>query len=101
MDTNDKNLSNWVIRASQDWLLPIYEQMKMLMMVKSILHVDETYAKIINRSDGKPGKSNAYNWVFRSVPSQGPTILLFESALSRSRSVLEEFIEGFKGNRNL
>ena len=97
LNTNDKNLSNWVIRASHDWLLPIYERMKVLMMAKSLLHVDETYGQIINRSDGKSGQSNAYNWVFRSVPSQGPIITLFQSALSRARSVLESFIEGYSG----
>ena len=59
--------------------------------------MDETYAQIIKRSDGKCGQSNAYNWVFRSVPSQGPIIILFQSALSRSRTVLEEFTAGFKG----
>ena len=62
LNTNDKNLSNLVIRASLDWLMPIYEQMKHLMMAKSIFHVDETYGKIINRSNGKSGQSNAYNW---------------------------------------
>jgi transposase len=97
LKTNDKNLSNWVIRASHDWLLPIYERMKSLMMEKTILHVDETYAQIINRSDGKSGQSNAYNWVYRSVPSQGPTIVLFQSSLSRARSVLEGFIEDYSG----
>lgn len=59
------------------------------MTAKSILHVDETYAQIIKHSDGKSGQSNAYNWLFRSVPSQRPIIVLFQSALSRSRSVLE------------
>jgi transposase len=97
LDTNDKNLSNWVIRAAHDWLLPIYERMKDLMMSKSVLHVDETYSQIIHRSDGKSGQSNAYNWVYRSVPSQGPTIILFQSALSRARSVLESFTEGYTG----
>ena len=97
LNTNDKNLSNWVIRASQDWLLPIYDQMKHLMMTKSLLHVDETYGQVINRSDGKSGQTNAYNWVFRSVPSQGPIMTLFKSSLSRARSVLESFIEGFSG----
>jgi transposase len=97
LNTNDKNLSNWVIRASHDWLLPIYERMKHLMMTKSILHVDETYGQIINRSDGKSGQTNAYNWVYRSVPSQGPTMTLFQSSLSRARSVLESFIEGYSG----
>lgn len=51
--------------------------MKQILTAKSLLHVDETYAQIINRSDGKSGQSNAYNWVFRSVPCQGPTIVLF------------------------
>lgn len=95
--TNDKNLSNWVIRSAEDWLLPVYEQMKQTLTAKSVLHVDETYAQIIKRSDGKSGQSNAYNWVFRSVPSQGPIIVLFHSALSRSRSILIEFTKGFKG----
>ena len=95
--TNDKNLSNWVIRVAEDWLLPVYEQMKQTLTAKSVLHVDETYGQIIKRSDGKSGQSNAYNWVFRSVPSQGPIIVLFQSALSRSRSVLAKLTEGFKG----
>lgn len=95
--TNDKNLSNWVIRVSEDFLSPVFELLKQLLTAKSILHVDETYAQIINRSDGKSGQSNAYNWVFRSVPCQGPTIVLFHSSLSRSRSVLKDFTENFKG----
>ena len=97
LETNDKNLSNWVIRVSLDWLLLIYERLQELMMMKSVLHVDETYAQIINRSDGKSGQSNAYNWVYRSVPSQGPIITLFQSSLSRARSVLESFTQGYKG----
>lgn len=68
LNTNDKTLSNWVIGASHDGLLPIYERMKVLMMAKFILHVDETYAQILKRSD---------NWLYKSVPSQGPTIILF------------------------
>ncbi|EOW8912845.1 IS66 family transposase [Listeria monocytogenes] len=95
--TNDKNLSNWVIRVAEDWLQPIYDLMKQLLTAKSVLHVDETYAQIIKRSDGKSGQSNAYNWVCRSVPSQGPIIVLFKSALSRSRAVLEDLIADFKG----
>lgn len=95
--TNDKNLSNWVIRVAEDWLLPVYEKMKNVLMTKSCMHVDETYGQIIHRSDGKSGQSNAYNWVFRSVPSQGPIIVLFHSALSRGRAVLEDFTTNFKG----
>lgn len=97
LKTNDKNLSNWVIRASQDWLSPIYERMKQILMEKSVMHVDETGAQIINRSDGKSGQSNAYYWVYRSIPCQGPLIVLFQSSLSRARSVLENFISEYSG----
>ncbi len=97
LETNDKNLSNWVIRAAHDWLYLIYEHMRKLIIGKSILHVDETYSQIINRSDGKSGQSNAYNWVFRSTPYEGPVIVLFHSSLTRARLVLENFTMNFKG----
>ncbi|WP_341299426.1 IS66 family transposase [Lysinibacillus sp. FSL H8-0500] len=95
--TNDKNLSNWVIRVAEDWLQPLYDLMKQLVTEKSVLHIDETYAQIIKRSDGKSAQSNAYNWVCRSVQSEGFIIVLFKSALSRGRAVLEDLIKGFKG----
>ncbi|BAQ09971.1 transposase IS66 [Bacillus sp. OxB-1] len=95
--TNDKNLSNWVISVADKWLSPIYERMKDLLTCKNVLHVDETYAQVILRSDGKSGQSKAYNWVCRTVPSQGPVMVLFQSSLSRSREVLKNFIQGYKG----
>ena len=97
LHTNDKNLSNWVIRVAEDWLQPLYDLMKQLLTAKSVLHIDETYAQILKRSDGRPAQSNAYNWVCRSVQSEGPIIVLFKSALSRGRAILEDFIAGFKG----
>nr|WP_255425127.1 hypothetical protein [Sporosarcina cascadiensis] len=30
MLTNDKNLSNWMIRVTEDWLTPVYDLMKKL-----------------------------------------------------------------------
>lgn len=97
LHTNDKNLSNWVISVAEDWLQPLYDLMKQLLTSKSVLHIDETYAQILKRSDGKPAQSNAYNWVCRSVQSEGPIIVLFKSALSRGRAILENLIAGFKG----
>lgn len=95
--TNDKNLSNWVIRTTEEWLLPIYEEMKNVLSAKSLLHIDETVAQVLNRSDGKRAQSNAYNWVFRTVPTEGPVIILFEHALTRSRKVLEKYLVNFEG----
>lgn len=95
--TNDKNLSNWVIRVAEDWLQPLYQLMKQLLAAKSVLHIDETHAQILKRSGGKLAQSSAYYWVCRSVQSEGPVIVLFKSALSRGRAILEDLIKGFKG----
>ncbi len=95
LNTNDKNLSNWVIRASHNWLLPIYERWSNWCWPNRYWMSTKHTAQIINRSDGKSGQTNAYNWVYRSVPSQGPPMTLFQSALSRARTVLESFIEGY------
>nr|WP_245622793.1 IS66 family transposase [Lysinibacillus contaminans] len=95
--TNDKNLSNWVICAAEEWLLPIYDEIKNVLSVKTLLHMDETVAQVLNRSDGKRAQSNAYNWIFRTVPTEGPVIILFEHALTRSRTVLEKYLVNFEG----
>ena len=80
---------------AEDWLQPLYDLMKQLLTAKSVLHIDETYAQIIKRSDGKPAQSNAYNWVCRSVQSEGPIIVLIKSALSRGRAIPLCFLEYF------
>ncbi|GKV67503.1 hypothetical protein NCCP2716_00010 [Sporosarcina sp. NCCP-2716] len=67
------------------------------MTCRNVLHVDETYAQVIHISDGKTGQSKAYNWVCRTVPSQGPLMALIRSALSRSRDASRSFIPGYKG----
>lgn len=97
LSTSDKNLSNWVIKASEKWLEPIYDLMRLELQKKNILHVDETYSKVIKRSDGKSGQSNAYNWVYRSLKVEGREIILFQSSLTRSKIVPEEFLNTFSG----
>ena len=79
----------------QSWLTPIYERMKMFMLAKSILPVDETTGKVIHRTDGKSDLSHAYNWIYRGSPYQGPTIVLFQSSLSCARTALQSVFCSF------
>ncbi|WP_339176084.1 IS66 family transposase [Solibacillus sp. FSL R5-0691] len=95
--TNDKNLSNWVIRGTKEWLYPVYQYLEMVMNHKSFMHFDETTAQVLHRTDGKSPQSTAYNWVRRSLPVEGPVIVLFHHALSRSRTVLDQLTTDFKG----
>lgn len=95
--TNDKNLSNWVILSTEEFLSVIYEKLNEKLKLKNILYVDETTGKVIKRSDGKSGASTAYTWLYKSSPTEGPIIVLFQSALTRQKTVFTDFVEDFKG----
>ncbi|GEN81792.1 hypothetical protein SLU01_01040 [Sporosarcina luteola] len=56
LENDDKNLSNWYIQATHDWLMLVFERMKMLMMNNFVMHVDETFAKKIIDRTGNPAR---------------------------------------------
>ncbi|MDD2286573.1 MAG: transposase, partial [Paludibacter sp.] len=52
-------MSNWLIRACEDWLEPIYEEMKFRLCEHKVLHADETTLQVL-REPGKPASSKSY-----------------------------------------
>jgi len=62
-----RTLSNWIIRAAEDWLALIYKQLHQRLQIQSFLHMDETTYQINKRTDGKPASSHAYIWVARTT----------------------------------
>ena len=48
-----QTMSNWILRAADDWLTPIYEEMKKRLVKEQILHADETTLQVLK----EPGKS--------------------------------------------
>jgi transposase len=41
-----QTMSNWVIRCSDDWLMPIYEKMRLKLLESDVLHADETTLQV-------------------------------------------------------
>ncbi len=37
-----QTMSNWILRASDDWLMPVYEEMHRRLVREDVLHADET-----------------------------------------------------------
>ena len=54
-----QTMSNWLIRACEDWLEPIYEEMKFRLCEHKVLHADETTLQVL-REPGKPASSKSY-----------------------------------------
>ena len=97
LDVSRRTLANWVIVSAHDWLQPIYELLYLHLMKMSILHADETPWQIINRSDGKPGTSEARIWQIRTTPTENRPVIYYHSALTRSGDVAKELFKTFSG----
>ncbi len=116
LETNDKNLSNWV--SSVRHMIGCCRSVRHMIGCCRCARPDEgtddgkipppssmwieTYGKVIHRSDGKSGQTNAYNWgISHSPEPRSRHDPVPKRPFSRARSVLESFIgassEGSKG----
>ena len=89
-------MANWVIRSSEYWLKPLYEQMHKQLLKCGIIMSDETTWQV-NREEGKKASSKSYIWVHRSGSCEGPPIILYEYTRTRSGDHAKEFLAGFQG----
>lgn len=91
-----QTMANWIIRCSDDWLSPIYERMKTLLLMHEVLHADESTLQVLREPD-KPATSNSYMWLYRTSTDTKQHIVLFEYQPSRSSIHPKQFLKDFKG----
>ena len=51
-----QTMSNWLIKAGEEWLEPIYEELKRQLCAHDILHSDETTLQVLKEPGGRPGQ---------------------------------------------
>jgi transposase len=54
-----QTMSNWLIKASESWLEPIYEEMKRRLCKHDVLHGDETVLQVL-KEPGKKAQSKSF-----------------------------------------
>lgn len=91
-----QTMSGWLIKACEDWLAPIYDEMKRLLLSHQVLHADETTVQVLHE-DGKPAQSKSYMWHYRTSGEAKRQILLYEYQSSRKASHPEAFLKAFTG----
>ena len=89
-------MANWVIRSSEYWLKPLYEQMHKRLLKCGIIMSDETTWQV-NREKGKKASSKSYIWIHRSGSCEGPPIILYEYTRTRSGDHAKKFLSDFHG----
>lgn len=90
-----QTMANWMIKASKDWLKPLYKEMHAELKIKEVLHADETMLEVLCEPD-RPAKTNSYMWMYRTSGDSVP-IILYDYREGRSGNYPKEFLEGFKG----
>ncbi len=88
-------MANWMIKASKDWLKPLFKEMHAELKKKEVLHADETMLEVLCEPD-RPAKTNSYMWMYRTSGDSVP-IILYDYREGRSGNYPKGFLEGFKG----
>ena len=91
-----QTMSNWLIKACEDWLEPIYEEMKFRLCGHDVLHGDETVLQVL-KEPGKTAQSKSYMWLFRTSGEAKHQIVLYDYQPDRKHTHPEEFLKGFSG----
>lgn len=91
-----QTMSNWLLRATEDWLEPIYDVLHEVLCTNDILHADETTLQVL-REPGKTAQSKSYMWLYRTSGNSLHPIVLYDYQPDRRTKRPAEFLKNFKG----
>jgi transposase len=91
-----QTMSNWLIKASENWLAPIYERMKVRLCEHTVAHADETVLQVL-KEPGKAAQSQSRMWMYRTSGEAATQIVLYEYQPDRRYEHPREFLRNFSG----
>ncbi|BAE85206.1 IS66 family transposase [Desulfitobacterium hafniense] len=91
-----QTMSNWLIKASQDWLEPLYEAMKLRLCEHDVLHGDETTLQVL-KEPGKTAQSKSYMWLYRTSGEAKHPLVIYEYQPDRKHNHPQTFLKEFSG----
>lgn len=89
-------MSNWVIRNSEAFFLPMYEYFHRKLLERGFVMADETPLQVLHEP-GRRAQTKSYMWLFRSGEDGGSPIILYKYSETRAGDNAVDFLHGFKG----
>lgn len=96
VELSRQTMSNWVLTAARDWLMPVYNELHRKLLRHDILHADETTLQVL-KEPGKSAQSKSYMWLYRTGIDAKHPIVLYEYKPNRKAENAEKFLDGFNG----
>ena len=91
-----QTMSNWLLKAADSWLEPVYDKLKTELLEYNILHAGETTLQVL-REPGKTAQSKSYMWLYRASGDTDRPIVLYDYQTSRKAEHPQRFLEGWRG----
>ena len=89
-------MANWVIRCAERYLSLVYDRLRTELCSRHVLQVDETTCQVTK--DGRSSNTKSYMFVYRtSEHCPERPVILYQYAMTRSRSNVQRFLKGFSG----
>lgn len=89
-------MANWVIRCSEDYLIPITEHLRKELLTRDIVHCDETPVQVL-KEEGKKPQTKSYMWLYRTGNDDKEPVILYDYQPSRNGDHAATFLKDFKG----
>jgi len=96
IDLSRQTMSNWLMKAGEEWLKPIYERLTKLLLLEGVLHADDTGLKVLHE-DGKKSKSKSRMYLYRTSGCAKRAIVVYEYRPDWGWDNPKEFLAGYKG----
>ena len=91
-----QTMSNWILKASEIYLTPVYEQLHRELLTRDVLHADETTLQVLHEPGKKP-QTESYMWLYRTSGDTDKPVVLYEYQPGRGAKHPKAFLEGYKG----
>ena len=91
-----QTMSNWILKASETYLTPVYEQLHRELLTRDVLHADETTLQVLHEPGKKP-QTDSYMWLYRTSGDTDKPVVLYEYQPGRGAKHPKAFLTGYKG----
>gem|GEM_PF-5211391 len=96
IDLSRETMSNWLLKGTEAYLVPIYDALRKRLLRRECLHTDETTLQVL-KEPGKAAKSKSYMWLYRSGGDAEHATILYEYQPSREIAHVKRFLGEWKG----
>ncbi len=96
IDLSRQTMANWLIAASERWLVPLYDLFHAKLLAQDHVHADETTLQVL-REPGRSAQAKSYLWLYRTGRGAALDVVLYDYRAGRGSEHPEAFLTGFTG----